>query len=68
MIHNNLSCLSIIGIEKSGAKSLNIDNIINNFTEYHNNIEEYCKNKYYMWILLFKNVIFLAIFTNYFQN
>ncbi|KAL4127358.1 hypothetical protein QTP88_011532 [Uroleucon formosanum] len=37
MLHDNLSSLSIIAIEKSEAKLLNIDDIINNFTECHNN-------------------------------
>jgi hypothetical protein len=37
MFYNNLSSLSIIAIEKSGAKSLNIENIINIFAECHNN-------------------------------
>ncbi|KAE9522672.1 hypothetical protein AGLY_016945 [Aphis glycines] len=37
MLHNNLSNLSIIAIEKSETKLLNIDDIINNFAECHNN-------------------------------
>jgi hypothetical protein len=37
MLHNNLSSLSIIAIEKSEAKSLNIEDIINIFAERHNN-------------------------------
>ncbi|KAL4100864.1 hypothetical protein QTP88_020893 [Uroleucon formosanum] len=37
MLHDNLSSLSIIAIEKSEAKLLNIDDIINNFAECHNN-------------------------------
>jgi len=50
MIHNNLSSSSIIAVEKSGAKSLNIYDIINNLTECLNNIEEYCQNKYYRYV------------------
>lgn len=37
MLHDNLSSLSIIAIEKSEAKSLNIEDIINIFAESHNN-------------------------------
>ncbi|KAL4112419.1 hypothetical protein QTP88_016212 [Uroleucon formosanum] len=37
MLHDNLSSLSIIAIEKSEAKLLNIDDKINNFAECHNN-------------------------------
>jgi len=37
MLHDNLSSLSIIAIEKNEAKLLNIDDIINNFAEGHNN-------------------------------
>jgi hypothetical protein len=37
MLHDNLSSLSIIAIEKSEAKSLNIEDIINIFAECHNN-------------------------------
>jgi hypothetical protein len=37
MLHNNLSSLTIIAIEKSEAKSLNIEDIIKIFVECHSN-------------------------------